>query len=134
VTLKDFDRDCVFNASDNASLHDLIEVAVDRRQFLRAGLAHKQVIAVRVEVVHVDARLRPVQPRAHFRREDFVPQPLRRAHVGGRARELDAELAFALLEPGFASLHAWALLARCFALIACAATLGTSVYARVTRP
>jgi len=39
VTLKDLDRDCVSNASDNANLHDLIEVAVGRRQFLRAGLA-----------------------------------------------------------------------------------------------
>jgi secreted PhoX family phosphatase len=37
--LKDLDRDLVSNASDNASLHDLIALAVDRRQFLRAGIA-----------------------------------------------------------------------------------------------
>jgi uncharacterized protein len=39
LILKDLERDLVSNASDNASLHDLIEVAVDRRQFLRAGIA-----------------------------------------------------------------------------------------------
>ena len=37
--MKDLERELVSNATDNASLHDLIEVAVDRRQFLRAGIA-----------------------------------------------------------------------------------------------